>query len=333
MKQQSPNYLNGKFQNLSHTPQFTEGYTMFRAIRENLFKKVPEKIPAQIMPAVKTNLATLPIEQDILIWFGHSSYFMQIGGKRFLIDPVLSGSASPIPGTIKAFKGTNIFSVDDLPDIDYLFISHDHYDHLDYRTIIKLKSRVNIVICGLGVASHFRKWGYQTSQIIENDWYSSYILSSNFTIHTLPTRHFSGRGLKRNNTLWCSYLLQTPTMKIYIGGDSGYDNHFADIGNRFSDIDIAILENGQYNKAWRYIHMHPSEVLQAARDLKTKRLFPVHSAKFSLSQHSWHEPLTKITELNRQTNIPLITPLIGEKVYLRDENQSFNQWWTDIKEA
>lgn len=331
MKQKSPNYINGKFQNLSHTPQFTEGYTMLRAIRENLFKKVPEKIPAQIMPAVKTNLATLPPEQDILIWFGHSSYFMQIGGKRFLIDPVLSGSASPVPGTIKAFKGTNIYSVEDLPDIDYLFISHDHYDHLDYRTIIKLKPRVNTVICGLGVAAHFRKWGYRVSQIIENDWYSSHILSRDLTIHTLPARHFSGRGLKRNNTLWCSYLLQTSTIKIYIGGDSGYDKHFADIGNSFSDIDIAILENGQYNNAWRYIHMHPNEVLQAARDLKAKRLFPVHSAKFSLSQHSWHEPLTKITELNRQANIPLITPLIGEKVYLRDENQLFNQWWTHVK--
>lgn len=283
------------------------------------------------MPAVKTNLAALPPEQDILIWFGHSSYFMQIGGKRFLIDPVLSGSASPVPGTIKAFKGTNIYSVDDLPDIDYLFISHDHYDHLDYRTIIKLKPRVNTVICGLGVAAHFRKWGYQVSRIIENDWYSSHILSSDLTIHTLPARHFSGRGLKRNNTLWCSYLLQTSTIKIYIGGDSGYDKHFADIGNSFSDIDIAILENGQYNNAWRYIHMHPNEVLQAARDLKAKRLFPVHSAKFSLSQHSWHEPLTKITELNRQANIPLITPLIGEKVYLRDERQLFSQWWTHIK--
>src|SRR4029078_10912354 len=121
----------------------------------------------------------------------------------------------------------------------------DHYDHLDCKTIVKLKPKVNTVICGLGVGAHLIKWGFDSSRIIEKDWYDSFSLDHQSTVHVLPARHFSGRGTTRNNTLWCSYLLEAPTMNIYIGGDSGYDTHFAAIGNRFNIIDIAILENGQ----------------------------------------------------------------------------------------
>ena len=325
----SPNFKKRTFQNLSHTPQLTEGYTFLRVIKENLLTSWPDKIPSHVLPSMKTNLIELPKDEEVLVWFGHSSYFMQLDGKRFLIDPVFSGHASPFPGMINAFKGTDIYTVDDLPNIDYLFITHDHYDHLDCKTIVKLRPKVNTVICGLGVASHLIKWGYSASNIIEKDWYDSFSLDNQFTVHALPARHFSGRGFVRNNTLWCSYLLETSTMKIYIGGDSGYDTHFADIGKRFNDIDLAILENGQYNNAWRYIHMHPNEVLQAALDLKAKRVFPVHSGKFSLSTHAWFEPLTRISELNKQHNIPLITPLIGEKVYLKNGDREFRPWWTE----
>ncbi|HEX5111313.1 MAG TPA: MBL fold metallo-hydrolase [Saprospiraceae bacterium] len=323
----SPNFKEGRFQNLSHTPQLTEGYTFLRVIKENLLSSWPDKIPAHVLPSIKTNLFDLPKDEDVLVWFGHSSYFIQVNGKRFLIDPVFSGHASPFPGMINAFKGSDIYTVDDLPNIDYLFITHDHYDHLDCKTIVKLRSKVSTVICGLGVGAHLIKWGYSVSSIIEKDWYDTFSLNNQFTVHTLPARHFSGRGFVRNNTLWCSYLLETSTMKIYIGGDSGYDTHFTEIGNKFEGIDLAILENGQYNNAWRYIHMHPNEVLQAAQDLKAKRIFPVHSGKFSLSTHAWYEPLTRISELNKETNIPLVTPLIGEKVSLKDVNQSFKPWW------
>lgn len=328
-KHDSPNFKNGKFHNLSYTPSLTEGYTMLRVIRENFLKREPHRTPLHIIPTMKTDLKNLAKDEDALVWFGHSSYFMQVDGMRFLIDPVLSQNASPIPKTVKAFKGTDIYKVDDLPDIDCLIISHDHYDHLDYKTITRLNSKVNRVVCGLGVGSHLVKWGYERSKITERDWDSS-VSWNDFKIHVLPARHFSGRGLVRNTTLWCSFLLETPSMNIYIGGDSGYDTHFADIGNRFDNIDIAILENGQYHNAWRNIHMHPNEVLQAAKDLNAKRLLPVHSAKFSLSQHSWQEPLNKITEMNKLTNIPLITPLIGEKVDLKDNNQAFTHWWKEI---
>ena len=128
-----------------------------------------------------------------------------------------------------------------------------------------------------------------------------------------------------------SYVFQSPTMKIYIGGDGGYDTHFADIGKKFGPIDLAILEDGQYDVKWKYIHLLPAQVLQAAKDLHAKRLFPVHSSKFALANHPWDEPLIKITELNQTVKIPLVTPMIGEFVNLKDDKQVFKSWWIGVK--
>lgn len=331
--QKSLNYKNGKFQNVHRTLEIAEGYTTLGVTYDYFFNKGERRIPVDMIPSVKTDLLKLPNDKDILVWFGHSSYFMQIDGKRILVDPVFSGNASPVSGTVKSFKGTDRYTVEDLPGIDYLFISHDHYDHVDYETIIKLKSKTKKVICGLGVGAHFEHWGYALENIIEKDWNEKIELDSGFTVYTAPARHFSGRGFKRNNTLWMSYLLQTSTTKIYIGGDSGYDTHFADIGNKHGPIDLVIIDNGQYNVAWRYIHTLPDEVLKAAKDLKAKRLFPVHSSKFVLANHSWDEPLRKVSELNVNSKNPitLVTPMIGESVFLKDTIQEFQQWWVGVK--
>lgn len=329
---QSPNYREGKFQNLSVTPPLTEGYTIPGIIYSQLFKKKhPQRKPSGTIPSIKTDLFRLSPDENILVWFGHSSYFMQLDGKKILVDPVFSGNASPIPGSIKSFDGTDIYTVDDLPEMDYLFISHDHYDHLDLATILLLKEKVSTVICGLGVGAHLEHWGYDPAQIIEKDWNETIDLAAGFKVFVTPARHFSGRGLSRNNTLWCSYVLQTPSLKIYIGGDSGYDSHFAEIGRQFGPFDLAILENGQYNAAWKYIHQLPEEVLQAAKDLQAKRLFPVHSSKFALSDHPWNEPLKRITTHNEQAQVPLVTPMIGEAVYLQDTTQAFSQWWMGME--
>lgn len=328
---QSPNFKNGKFQNFSKTPTLAEGHNYFEVIYENYFKNKPRHYPTDIILSVKTDLLNLPVDTNVLVWFGHSSYFIQIDGKRILVDPVFSGNASPLPRTVKSFKGTDTYTVADLPDIDYLFISHDHYDHVDYETLIALKDKTKKVICGLGVGSHFEYWGYENSKIIEKDWNEKAELDSGFTAFVEPARHFSGRGLSTNNTLWASYVLQTPSMKIYIGGDSGYDTHYADVGNKHDSIDLAILDNGQYNEAWKYIHNLPEDVLKAAQDLKAKRIFPVHSSKFALAAHSWDEPLVKLTELNKSYDIPLVTPIIGEIVNLKCTTQQFKQWWVGLK--
>lgn len=325
--QQSKNFRNGKFHNLNNTPALTEGYGYFKVLYEFFFTKVEGKRPLHALPSVKTNLLTLNTDEDILVWFGHSSYFMQIDGKKFLVDPVFSGSASPIRGSNTSFAGADVYTVQDLPAVDYLIITHDHYDHADYRTLIQLPSKTGKVICGLGVGRYLEEWGFSPEQILEQDWNEKVDLTEGFKAYIKPARHFSGRGMIRNNTLWMSVLLQTPTMKLYIGGDSGYDTHFAEIGREFGEIDLAILENGQYDLKWKYIHMLPNEVLEAGKDLKAKRILPVHSAKFAMANHAWNEPLKRITALNKHTGLKLITPMIGEAVRLKDLNQQFTNWW------
>jgi L-ascorbate metabolism protein UlaG (beta-lactamase superfamily) len=297
---QSPNFRDGAFQNQSVTPQLTDGATYGKVMKEFLFGRPKRATPSSDIPSMKTDLLSLNRDENILVWFGHSSYFMQIDGKRILVDPVLSGSASPFSFMTKAFKGADRYTTDDLPAIDYLFLSHDHYDHLDYKTIVKLKPKVHKIICGLGTGEHLEYWGYDHERIIEKDWNESFELDHGFTVHTVPSRHFSGRWLKRNQALWTSFVLQTPGLRIFIGGDSGYDKHFAEIGNTFGGFDLAIMENGQYNKNWKHIHLMPHEILQAAKELKAKRIFPVHSSKFVLGNHAWDAPLELITENNKR---------------------------------
>jgi L-ascorbate metabolism protein UlaG (beta-lactamase superfamily) len=325
--QQSKNFRNGKFHNLNLTPALTEGYGYFKVLYEFFFKKVGDRRPLRPIPSIKTKLSGLNSSEDILVWFGHSSYFMQIDGKKFLIDPVFSGNASPLRGSNTSFNGSDIYTVQDLPSVDYLIITHDHYDHADYPTLVQLPSKTGRVICGLGVGRYLEKWGFSPAQILERDWDEKVVLTEGFQAYIKPARHFSGRGMIRNNTLWMSVLLQTPTMKIYIGGDSGYDTHFAEIGREFGEIDLAILENGQYDVKWKYIHMQPDEVLKAGMDLNAKRILPVHSAKFAMANHAWNEPLKRITALNEDAALKLITPMIGEVVRLKDPNQQFKDWW------
>lgn len=326
----SPNFREGKFQNISYTPNLKEGVSFFTALKKFIFNKSKRAKPASSLPSVKANLHTLPADKNIIVWFGHSSYFMQIDGKKFLVDPVFSGNASPLNFTTKSFKGTDVYTTDDIPMIDYLFITHDHWDHLDYRTIVALKSKIKKIITGLGVAAHLESWSFDKSIITEKDWNEEVILEQGFIVNTTSARHFSGRGFKSNQSLWMSFVLTTPTMKIFIGGDSGYDTHFKTIGKKFGPFDLAILECGQYNEYWQYIHMMPEETVQAAIDLKAGKAMPVHWGKFSLSIHSWDEPVIRFSDESKRRNISIITPLIGEAVDLKS-NDTLTQWWKGIE--
>jgi hypothetical protein len=197
------NYKDGAFQNNSFTPTFSEGTNPLKVVKEFIFKNKNTN-PSDKIPSIKTDLLNLPIDEDVLVWFGHSSYFIQIDKKRILVDPVFSGSASPLPFGVKAFNGSDIYTPNDIPKIDYLFITHDHWDHLDYQTIRKLKPKIKKVICGLGVGEHLEHWGYDNNLIIEKNWNEEIVLEEGFIVHTVPSRHFSGRGLKRNAALWTS---------------------------------------------------------------------------------------------------------------------------------
>lgn len=323
----TPNFKDGVFDNLEHTPSLAEGESMFTVIKKWLFTSNPNKQPLHELPHVQTDLKALPLDSNVLVWFGHSSYYLQLDGKRILVDPVFSGNASPI-NNVKAFLGTNTFHVEDMPEIDILVISHDHWDHLDYATILALKPKVKRVLTGLGVGAHFEGWGYEPNTITELYWGETADIDGlHFTSCT--ARHFSGRWFKRNTSLWSSFAVRGQHLNLFLGGDSGYGTHFKKIGDALGPFDWAVLENGQYNESWRYIHMLPDEVVKASQELRSKKLLPVHSSKFVLSIHDWDEPLKKVSKHGQTNGVPVATPKIGEVLYL-DQNQTFSHWWEQV---
>lgn len=242
----SPQYRNSMFVNQHFTTLMTSDKGRFQTMWEFLFSRKKGVRPIEMIPAIYTSLNLLSKGDDLMIWFGHSSYLLQLSEKRILVDPVFC-MAAPVSFVNKPFPGSNIYKPQDMPDIDYLIITHDHWDHLDYQTVMQLKSRICKVICPLGVGEHFEYWGFDKKKIIELDWHEDALLENGFIIHCLPARHFSERGLNSNQTLWASFLMESPSQKIYMGGDSGYDTHFKEIGTKYRNIDLAILENEQYN--------------------------------------------------------------------------------------
>ena len=292
-------------------------------------KKDPLLKPLKEIPSLHTDLKSIDKNQDVFIWLGHSSYYLQTDGISFLIDPVLSLYGSPFKYFNKAFKGSDIFKPGDIPNIDYLVITHDHFDHLDYPTVESIRDRTGMAILPLGVGAHLERWGYAENLLIEEEWGTEVNLKNDIKIVFTPARHFSGRRIRQNDTLWSSYVLITPTKKIFLGGDSGYDSHFKTIGEQYGPFDYAILENGQYGEAWRYIHTLPEDVIQAGIDLKAERIIPVHAAKFALALHPWNEPLLKITALGKEKKLNILTPMIGEVVDLNQHEQQFTAWWED----
>lgn len=332
----SKNFKDGVFENQSFTPAFADGVTYWDVLKEMLFTKTTDTRPLKPFSFQKTDLHTLDLEENILVWFGHSSYYFQYQGLRYLVDPVLTPNASPVFGSNLAFDGASIYGVEDIPSIDYLIITHDHYDHLDYTTIKNLQPKIQEIICPLGVSIHFDRWGYDLKKIHELDWEQEFILKNEDKIVALPARHFSGRTFQRNTTLWASFLLISPEFKMYIGGDSGYDNHFKLIGEQYGPLDLAILENGQYNKNWRNIHLMPEDFFQATLDLKAEAILPVHSSKFKLAAHPWYEPLEKVTEIlnayiqEEESNLQVLTPQIGQKIDLNQlDAKKFSPWWRE----
>ncbi len=328
--QRSPNFKNGKFQNISFTPDLTEGVTYTKVLKEFIFERSKRLVPKVEIPSIKVDLKKLNLSKNLLIWFGHSSYFIQLGGKRILVDPVFSGSASPVNFTTKSFKGSDAYSVADIPEIDFLFITHDHWDHLDYRTVIKLKSKIKRVITGLGTGAHLQRWGYDPNCIEEKDWNEQLALTDEIQVQTTSARHFSGRGFKRNQALWMSFILEYNGLKIYLGGDSGYDTHFKTIGDLHGPFDLVLLECGQYHHNWKYIHMQPEELILAAKDLQAKHVMPVHWAKFALAQHDWDDPIARVKKEAAKHSLPLLHPRIGEEIDLDMLSTNYPEWWTGL---
>jgi len=323
--EQSRNYKNGIFENLSATEMMVTKVSML-SMTWRFFNKPKNTAPPKPLPSVKTDLKSISSGKPVIVWFGHSSYFIRINKTNILVDPVLSGHASPFSFGGNSFPGTDIYAVADLPDIDVLLLTHDHYDHLDHRTIWKLKNKVKSICCSLGVGSHLVYWGIDENIISEFDWGDSKKLANEIELIAAPARHFSGRSLVRNKTLWSSFILKTNENKIYIGSDSGYDTHFKSIGEKYGPFDIAILETGQYNTDWPFIHMMPEEAVQATLDLRAKILLPVHWGKFALAFHPWDEPILRVIAKAKEIGVAVTTPLIGEPVIIGNSYPD-KQWW------
>ena len=329
--QQSKNYRNGSFQNLEPTEVMRPGASYIDWFWDN-FRKPADVDPTYLIPSVQTNLATLSNSGTSVVWFGHSSYLIKSEGTTLLVDPVLSGYASPVSLFGKAFPGTNTYPTDAMPKIDLLVLTHDHYDHLDYQTLMALRDRITRVVAPLGVGAHLERWGYDPARITELDWSETVTSNEGPSLTAVTARHFSGRGPKRGGSLWNAYVLNINTLRLFLGGDSGYGSHFKTIGNQYGPFDLALLECGQYGRDWPTIHMLPGEVAQAARDLNTKAVLPVHWAKFALGFHPWREPIRQLTAAITPTDsFTLTTPRIGEPVIL-GEALPQERWWEGIDE-
>ena len=287
----------------------------------------PEKA-IQVQKIDSLNL-TQHNEKTQLFWFGHSTFLMQINKVNILIDPMFGDVPAPHP-----LLGGNRFSkelpieIEQLPNIDAVLISHDHYDHLDYESIQKLKHKVGMFYTPLGVGIHLEAWGIEKERIIELDWWEE-IKFSSLTFKCTPAQHFSGRGLTdRAKTLWCSWIIQSATENIFFSGDSGYGPHFKEIGEKYGPFDFAMLECGQYNEMWSEIHMFPEQTVQAAIDLKAKKIMPIHWGAFKLAIHKWTDPIERISIKAKELNVNLFIPEIGASIILDTTIVKENtNWW------
>jgi L-ascorbate metabolism protein UlaG (beta-lactamase superfamily) len=322
----SPQFRDGAFRNLSVTPIQTREFSILKVLRNQL-SPPPGKNPVKPLPVVHTDLRA-DTHRPTVVWFGHSSYYIQLNGKRILVDPVFSGNAAPVSFIGRSFPGTDYYSTDHFPVLDAVLITHDHYDHLDHKTVLKLESKTLHFYTSLGVGAHLERWGVPSDRITELDWWEEASLGG-LELVAAPARHFSGRSFKRNTTLWSSFILKGGGFNLYLGGDSGYDTHFQHIGEKYGPFDLALLECGQYNAMWPLIHMMPEETAQAALDLKARRLMPVHWGKFSLALHQWKEPVIRVSEAAQRLEVSVTTPRIGEPVIL---GQSYpdSRWWESV---
>ena len=290
-----------------------------------------DRRPQWDMPVLKVDSLTIANNDALtkITWFGHSTFLLEIEGKKILIDPMFGEVPAPNPllGG-KRFSKELPITIGKLPLIDAVLISHDHYDHLDYGSIQRLKSKVSNFYVPLGVKAHLLSWGIPTDRIHEMGWWSE-IEANGLWFAFAPTRHFSGRGLtNRNSTLWGSWIIKGTKDNIYFSGDGGYGEHFKQIGEKYGPFDFAMIECGQYNERWRKIHMMPEESAQAAVDVQAKRMMPIHWGAFSLALHNWTDPVERVLVKAKELQMPITTPRIGEPVVLDGGLFPQIHWWT-----
>jgi len=327
--QQSPNWSDGKFQNLQDTSMSISLKDFPKILYQQLSGR-SDRTPNKPLPIKSFDHQKLmdTSEKMMYAWYGHSAIFMKLNGLNILIDPMLGPDASPIgPITTQRFSKDSLDLIDDFPEIDLLLMTHDHYDHLDFESIKKLKNKTKRYFVALGLKRHLVSWGVDSALITEFDWWEEYELGGVKVTFT-PTRHFSGRGLTdRAKCLWGGWAFQTAAESIWFSGDGGYGQHFQKIGEHFGGFDFAFMECGQYNEHWRQIHLFPDESVFAAQDAFAKKIMPVHWAGFTLAPHHWKEPVEIFTTTAKSRQMDFVIPQIGE---LRSvEETHWEEWWRE----
>ncbi|WP_040757751.1 MBL fold metallo-hydrolase [Winogradskyella psychrotolerans] len=329
----SEQFKNGKFNNTNPVPKdlsFSEtvklAFTFFTT-------KVPNGRPKVDLKATKIDSANIADYKGEarMVWFGHSSFLLQMDRKTILLDPMFGKVAAPLP-----ILGGNRFNeefpleIEKLPKIDAVIFSHDHYDHLDYESILKIKNKTNHFYVPLGIRVHLEAWGIPANKITELDWWQDTQLDGINLVCT-PAQHFSGRKMNNGqSTLWSSWVIQSKTENIYFSGDSGYAPHFKEIGEKYGPFDLALMECGQYNDMWSDIHMMPEETAQAGIDVRAKKIMPIHWAGFKLALHEWTDPIERVTKTAHALNLQVITPRIGEAIIVKESINTYTNWWEKL---
>ncbi len=326
------NYENGLFINQIPTSMNLKFGDYFSTAMD-FFMGEEGREPKGIIPVEKIDSLAIVNNKDLtrVTWFGHSAFLIEIEGKNILIDPMLGDTPSPHSwlGNSRYYDELPI-EIEELPFIDALIISHDHYDHLDYESIMKLKNKVGHFYMPLAVGAHFREWEIDDSKITELNWYEE-VQHDKLTFICAPARHFSGRGLTdRNVTLWASWIIKSENQNIYFSGDGGYGPHFKEIGEKYGPFDFTMMECGQYNEKWKSIHLMPEETVQAFIDVKGGLLMPIHWGAFTLSLHSWTDPIERVTKEAKRLNVPIATPKVGEPIIVGEEIYPVSRWWEEV---
>ncbi|MCF8260077.1 MAG: MBL fold metallo-hydrolase [Melioribacteraceae bacterium] len=284
--------------------------------------------PKNKLPKAESDLSEFNVSNNNHLsstWVGHSSLLINIDGYKIIADPVFEKKATLLFGPAR-FNGDIPFDINKIDDVDFVIISHNHYDHLNEFSIKFLKEKANLFIVPLMVGAQLEEWGIPKEKIIELDWWEEFSFKD-LKFAATPAQHFSGRSITdRDKTLWASYVIEAPNHKIYFGGDSGYFDGFLEIGNKYGPFDMTFLECGAYNEKWHHIHMYPEETVQAHLDLKGKVLHPIHWGTFDLSLHSWFDPMERVSIAAKSAGIELALPIVGATT-VYDKNIPSGKWW------
>ncbi len=325
--EKSPNYRDGQFVNLEPTEVMLDG-SLWSSTSEFLFGE-GRRVPESPLPFVVPDLSSFPSSDTTLevVWLGHATVLMALDGAVLLIDPVFDESASTVAGVARRFQPSPV-SRENLPPIDAVVISHDHYDHLEMNTVKYFAPKDVPFLVPLGVGAHLEAWGVPGNRIVELDWSQSHPLGP-LELICSPARHFSGRDLlDRNKTLWCSWTILAPHHRVFYSGDTGPSEEFDRIGSEHGPFDLAIIQIGAYGEDWPYIHLMPEQVIEVHRAVRGERLLPVHWGTFDLALHDWDEPIEATAAAAAESGVDFLTPLLGERI---DVDRPFESrtWWAD----